>query len=403
MRLPDNAVGITDLNKYLECPRRFAYGMRRHELGHDLGEDGLTATYPATAYGSAFHDAVELIAKHGLSDAEAVTQVMGRYGRWLEPGDRTRLLDDLRLYHRRDPPGVETVLAEGEIKVPLMVWRGQQIWFRAKIDRLYRLIANPNVYVHKDYKTSRWAKSEEEVHNDRQLWGYNWALYEWIEREFLVPPDRLRQVYDQLRYGEIPTHKNDEQRAEMHAWLCDIATAVLEDQSLPHRYNEWCAYCPILVGCPVVEELSEYALSRLAKLAPEKPIRKKDGTPGKRTTIELDPAFFDTAIAELPKVKKALRVLSKVDDLVTAELKEMPHHLREEYGYTLEDQDRIYWPADATARILVELEDRAPTLVSLTKTAVERDLKGEDDQAYEWVMGLAEKKAIDPRLVPIRD
>lgn len=402
MKLPGSAVGITDLNKYLECPRRFAYGMQRHVTGRDPQEDGMTSTYPATAYGSAFHDAVHLVEAEVLSDEEAVSRVIGMYGRWLEPSDRRRLIEDLRVYHKRDIVGVETVLAEGEIKVPLLEYRGQQVWFRAKIDRLYRMLGNPNVYVHKDYKTSRWAKSEEEVHNDRQMWAYNWAIYEWIEQEFLTRPARLRQVYDQLRYGEVPTLKNDEQRAEMHAWLCDIAKAVIDDEVLPHRYNEWCAYCPILVGCPVVDELSDYALSRIAALAPEKPKLKKDGTPGKQKVTELDPDFFEAAIAELPKVKDAMKVLKKVDELITAELKEMPDEKRESFGYTLKDQTRVYWPEDAQRRILLELEDHAPSLVTLTQTSVEREL-GDEPALQEWVMDLSEKKEIDPRLVPLRD
>src|SRR4051812_43305930 len=124
MQLPDDAVGITDLIAYRDCPRRMSYGLRRH-TGKAQQSDERTpeAGSYATAYGSAIHDAIQAL-EDGY-DVEAAIQVAwNQWGSWLEPGDVDLLRHDLEVYLQRDFPNTRTIAAEDEFRIPLFVHQG---------------------------------------------------------------------------------------------------------------------------------------------------------------------------------------------------------------------------------------------------------------------------------------
>lgn len=379
MILPSDSIGISDIMAWRECPRRMSFGMRRHTAA---GEHPEAAT-ASTAYGSAFHDIVEFIEREDAFDDEAVQYGFDRHARWLEPGDLPRLREDLETYRKRDYLGVRTVAVEGEFKVPLLEWEGRTIYFRFKVDRLYQSLADEGMFISIDYKTSRWPKSAEDVHKDPQQWAYNFGLHE------VFPEIRhLEQVYDQLRYGAETTRKNDAQRQQIKEWLARHVVAILKDDArgqddlLLPKLNDWCAYCSLAESCTVVEQVSDFALARIAALAPE----HKEG---RTIKVDLDPARMDQYVSKLEEVGRAKKLLERFESSVKAVLRDMPQHRREGYGYGITERRTDVFPPQALQRAHERLGDRFYEAAGVSKTAIERL---EDPGDREFLLGLAERR-----------
>lgn len=375
MKLPGDAIGVTDIQSYRDCPRRFEFGMRRHT---DAGE-APEAQGPSTAYGSALHDAVAYAEAHDATDEQAIQHAFDLHAKWLDPEHLELMHADFVTYRERDYVGVRTVAVEREFKIPLFVYEGRQVWFRGKLDRLYQRLDSPGVFIHVDYKTSRWAKSEQEVHNDTQMWGYNWAIHE----EF-PECERLVQLYDQLRHGVIPTRKSDAQREQIREWLIRQATAILRDDELAAKKNQWCPWCPIMESCPVIEQLSEYALAEIAALAPTE---KR----GRKLVAILDPGSFDIYVEQLEPVGEAMKVLKRFDETVKGALKEMPAAERAERGFELRERTSDTWGPEGLRAAHDVLGDDFYVAAGLTKTGLER--LGKEDERVQVVLDFAERKA----------
>lgn len=376
MKLPNNEIGISDLLAHLDCPRRMAFGMRRHSQQGDAPE----AQSPQTAYGSCIHDVLHLIEKDGKSDKEAVDEAFQKWGAWLEPDDVTRLFRDIDTYHQRRPSGVLTVANETEVRIPLMEWEGETIYFRCRLDRVYQDASDETRFTHVDYKSSKYQKSQEEVDEDPQLWAYNWAIFEhWPECE------HLEQVYDQLRYGEVRTRKSEEQREQMRDWLKTAARAVLLDRQQRPRFNRWCPWCPIAYDCPVIPQLSDYALSRIAALAPQE-------KQGRKKVVKLDPALYDVYVNELPKLATARKTLEKVEEEIRRTLKEMPADKLAEYGFTPSYRSATVFTADSLRMLHERLGDEQfYKLVGVAKSRLESELRDEPELLDE-ALSMAEER-----------
>lgn len=382
--LPSDSIGISDIMAWRECPRRMDFGMRRHT---DAGEHPEAVTV-STAYGSAFHDIVEFVEREDAFDDEAVQHGFDHWARWLEPDDLERLRADLATYRARDYLGVRTIAVEGEFRVPLVTLPdGKIIFFRFKVDRLYQSLTDEGLFISIDYKTSRWRRTEEEVHSDVQQWAYNWGLHE------VFPEIRhLSQFYDQLRYGAVPTSKTDAQRAQIKEWLTRHVLAILKDDErgadglLQPKLNDWCAYCPIAESCTVVADATDFALAKIAALAPE---RKE----GRKTIVELDPARMDEYVAKLDDVQRAKKLLERYESSVRDVLLRMPQQRRESYGYDVREKKLDRFGPEALRRMHERLGDRFYEAAGVSKTAIERVLEDED---REFVLGLAEKTSGSP-------
>lgn len=372
MQLPMNSVGPTDIQSYRDCPARFEFGMRRHLPEGEKPE----ATDPNNAYGSAVHEALEAVG-NGKSDDEAIQIAWNKYGAWLDPDDLQMLREDIETFHRRREEGVTAVLTEGELTMPLLEWGGQTIYLRGRIDRLVQVDANPAVFIHRDYKSSKWRKSAEEVHNDTQLWSYNLLIhYNFPECETLV------QVYDQLRYGEERTRKSAAQRAQIKAWLQTQVVSILEDAELRPKFNQWCPYCPLLESCSVVRDLTDYATSRLVALAPSEKI-------GRKTVIELDPDLFDVYLEQLPTVKTARTALERFEKTVREAVMQMPAEKRHRYGFEASERSTDVWSPEALRAAHEVLGEDFYELVKLTKTSIEN--YGGDPGKVNAVLAMAER------------
>jgi hypothetical protein len=415
MRLPDNAIGITDINQYRECARRFGFGMDRHtELGERPEGEG-----PNNAYGSAIHEAIHAV-EEGATDDDAIQHAFERYGKWLEPDDLERLKTDLATYHERDYLGVKTVASEGEYKVPLMTWacyecggsgerdeavfaEGESakceecnngeitIYYRFKVDRLYQRLDSPADFLHIDYKSSRWPRTQAEVDGDTQMWAYNWAIHEiWPECE------RLEQVYDQLVHGPIYTRKSAEKRARIKAWLIKQATTILRDEKvepdglLEPKFNQWCACCEILTSCSVVPRISDWAQSKIK--AQREAIEALDlgDTLVKADDLSRFVDLLDTAIDG----KKALEAY---EESVKDVLRALPKTTREELGWRLSDRSRNVWDPEALRAAQQLIGEPFFDLVTLAKKRLqEAEIP---DEAKEAVMSLAAKRSSKPALM----
>lgn len=312
MKLPDSSVGISDIVQYLACPTRFEYGMRRHG-----GKAGQESWSPANAYGSAIHHAIHVLDQTGDID-RAIQEAFREYKQWLDPDDLQLLRDDLDLYLTREPLGYETVLSEGEIKVPLFVHPTEgQVYFRARIDRVYVRVDDDSSYMVVDYKSSKHAKSESEVMEDPQAWAYQWAL-----REYFPEIEHLVHRYDQLRFGMIETRKNEGQLKRMHAWLVEAATAVIEDSELKPTFNDFCPWC-LPSGSPVVtstgvrpiEEIEEgdLVLTHRGRFAPVIATAQRPATEAKRLSLSAGGTAVVTG--EHPLLVTPLGQLTTIDAL----------------------------------------------------------------------------------------
>lgn len=374
VRLPDNAIGPTDIRAYRDCPRRFEFGMRRHtEAGEHPEAQG-----PATAYGSAVHEAIAFAEAHDATDEQAIQHAFDRYAKWLDPEDLALMREDLAVYREREPLGVRTVAIEREVRIPLFDFEGETIWFRTRIDRLYQRLDNPAVFVHVDYKSSKHRRTEQEVQEDIQLWASNFAIHEeWPECEHLA------QVYDQLRFGAEPTFKTADQRALVRQWLINQATAILRDAELAPRKNQWCPWCPLMESCPVVQDSTDFALARIAALAPAE-------KQGRRTVLALDPDRFGEYTAQLDDVGQAMRVLRRFDDSVKRVIREMPSARRQDLGYRLRERMEDVWPPEALQAVHGVLGDDFYRTIKLTKTALDERLKG--DERVETVLAMADRR-----------
>ena len=380
MKLPSNQVGISDINTYRDCPVKFEYAIRRWTEGSEPPE----AKHRDTMYGSAIHEAIHLAEAEVLTDEEAVQRAFDEFSQYLDPEDMKRLEDDLATYRRRDYRGVRTIANETEVRVPLFKVGGETIYFRGKLDRVYERVDSPGSFIHIDYKSSKWRKTEKEVHEDIQMWAYNMAIFEWWPE-----CQSLTQVYDQLMYGAIPTRKSAAQRAQIKVWLERQVRAILNNQDPKPTFNDWCPYCPLLPDCPEPKRTAEFAAARLSAIAPPE---EPDGK------LVLDPDLMDVYVAELPELQKAKKAIEEFEAKVKAAIKDMPEAVRAYHGYRLGGRKSDAWTPEALRRAHEIMGDEFYALVKMTKGRVKEYL-GSDKPKMEELLALAEKEAGQPTIV----
>lgn len=375
MRLPNDEIGISDILSWQDCARRMSFQMARHVKGQEPPESHLTVT---TRYGTAFHDGVEYIEREDASDEQAIQRLVSNGHRWLTPEDIEHLKRDFGVYRTREPLGVRTVWNEQEIRVPLFVHEGRQIYFRARIDRLYESLSTPGLFFHRDYKSSAWPKTQDEVDADPQMESYAWVI-----REYLPEVDRLVQTYDQLQYGELDIkEKTEEALLRRRDWLVLAVTAIIEDEDtgpdglLVPTFNKWCPWCPIMESCAVVPVLTDYAHAEIEAADPES-------------------SRFDYYVGQLEKVSAARKVLERFERSVKSRLQSLPPHRRTEMGYEVRSKTLDHFPAEALKAVHGMLGDAAfYEAVSLTKAAIERS--GLSETQKKLVVGMADKRSGTP-------
>lgn len=391
MNLPGNQVGISDILNYRQCAQQFGFSMRRHtELPERFqlypGEKDEPPEHEsyASAYGHAVHDAIEIADNTFCTDDEAIEAIWHIYQHFLGPEDIKRMRDDLQTWRNRQYTGWRLVKTEIELRMPLFVHNGEMIYFRGRIDALYQHIDNPGVFMSRDYKSSRYPRTEAEIHADLQQWSYNALIHEAFPE-----CEDLTQLYDQLRHGPpVPTRKNAQQRAEIKDWLVKQVKAILADNVLKPTRNDMCHFCPLMEDCRETHRSADWWINRLAVLAPEKKV-------GRKLVVQLteEHTGFETYTDLLPRAKDAYKVLERFIKAVEAVLKEMPDERRDELGYDLTAGKRIDSfppPALRAVRDLVGQEEFLH-LVTITKGSV-IEMFGEESEITKAILALAETK-----------
>lgn len=383
MKILNNSIGISDMLAYRDCPRRMSYGMKRH-TGIGLQSDDATpeAGSYATDYGSAIHMVIEEL-EQGSTVDEAIQHAWAKYGHALGPTDIDRLRKDIETYLTRDFPGTRTLASEDEFRVPLFVHPVHgQIYFRFKLDRLYERLDNPGIFLHVDYKSGRWPKSNAEVQEDLQLWAYNWGISEfWPECRSLI------QVFDQLNYGQEVTRKSDEQREQIRLWLIEQARAIIDDEDyrpdglMKPRKNRWCAYCPIMESCPVIEQLSDFALVEIEALAPSEKV-------GRKTVVSVERERIEEYLERMEDARQAITILERFADAVKDLIREMPEEDRLAAGYKMKPRKKTSFTLEARRRLHERLGEDFYAVAGITKTSLE-SLLGDDKETLEWALELA--------------
>lgn len=389
------SVGISDLIAHRECPRRAGYGAKRHtgegQQNHALRTP--EAGSPATWYGSAIHDVIDAVAD-GLGDDAAIELAWSKWGAHLDPEDLTLLKEDLEKHHERDFENTRIVMAEDEIRVPLTEMPdGRPIWFRGRIDRLYERLDMPGQFIHVDYKSSKWLKTQAEVDSDPQLWAYNWSL-----TDFFPEIEDLEQWLDQLRGGMVSTRKSDEQRAEIREWLALAARNYftereqdLQADGLPApRFNQWCPWCSILESCEIVPNLTDWALTRIVELRPPELVQATREEDGASILDETVITPLDEYMDRYDDVKTAIDVLTRFHESAKRLVHELPEQRREQLGFELRGRSNSIISVRARNALYETLgHDRFMELARVTQERLKSVLT--DKEQREWALGLVEK------------
>jgi hypothetical protein len=383
-------IGPSDVLAWRECPARAKFARRRL-----TGDESPESWSPQTAYGDAVHYLIMRL-DEGDEPEQAIQRTFERRRQWLEPSDLTRLAQDADRYLAHEMVGVRTLLNEGEISIALFEHPVQgPVWLRGRIDRLYQSFDDPGLLIGVDWKSSKWPRSHQEVAADLQLWTYNLLIYEWFTGLYPeVENVRLLQVYNQLRYGEIATQKSAAQRDEIRRWLIAAITGMIEDHEEAPTWNQWCPWCPLAIGCPVVsDELTDWALTRIAALMPREQRTNKDGSISKRPgPVVLDGERIGEYVELLPRAQRAAAVLERFCEELRDTLKAMPDSQLASLGKRKSDRSRSSFGAEAKRQV-VELVGlpAALMLFDLSLASVERFFGAGSPEAKQ-IAALAQKQ-----------
>lgn len=403
MILPSDEIGISDILDFRECAQRTAFKMRRHtplperfQIFEGEKDEPPEAINWTNVYGSAVHDAIAIVERESVSDDAAIQRIWPEYQHWLDPNDLDLMRQDLETYHTRTQLGYRLVANERDMRVPLFVYqgdkvpemKGRQIYFRFKVDALYQSMTNAGVFLTRDYKSSKWPKTEEEIHSDIQQWAYNFGLHEMYPEI-----ESLTQLYDMLRFGVTPTHKNAVQRQQIKAWLIKQVTAIIEDDALKPRQNDWCYTCPILMDCRVTHMSAPYWKQRLAALAPE----RKDG---RKIIVQLtdDDREFEQYTEIVPQMKSVMKMMERYVEAVEEAVRHMPADRQRELGATLAKPRTLkVFDADALRRVHAMHGDDFYQLVGITQKAVD-EFFGADSPEAGAIKDLAGSRQTKPSI-----
>lgn len=337
--------------------------MRRHVTLPDGRKDEPPgSTNWTTAYGSAIHMAIHLVETEGLTNQQAVERVWPEYGGYLDPEELQMLKEDMDAYRGDTPIGWELIAAEVDVRVPLFTRHGVQYYFRFKIDALYRRIDDHTAFLMRDYKSSKHRRTQADVDKDPQMWAYNFGIHE------LYPEcASLIQSYEQLRFGNLTTSKNANQRTQVKAWLIETVKAVLGDEEMKPKQNQWCAYCRFVVTCDETERATRYWRGVLSVIAP----KVKEG---RRTKI----AFADEGdelerVIEkgLPRMTATRKHIEAVESALKDVIEAMPSDERERLGWRLADRKSKILTPDGLRAMHEALGDRFYEVVSMSRSGLE--------------------------------
>ncbi len=354
----DYAIGISDTLGYRECPARTTFQMRRHtEDGDPPGSTNWT-----NAYGSAIHEAIHVVETTGCTNEEAVDKVWPEFATYLDPEHLQLLHEDLNTYRRETPFGYELIAAEVDRRVPLFVHEGHQIYYRFKIDALYRLATDHTQFLLRDYKSSAWEKTQKEVDTDIQMWSYNWAIFE-LYPECLS----LIQRYEQLKFGTRTTSKNAEQREQMRQWLIKTVKFIIEDEDPKPKQNQWCPYCPLVVTCSETVRATDYWKGMLAVMAPMTQEGRKLKVEFAAEGAELEEVMRLT----LPKMIRTQKHLNAAEKALKGLIQKLPSSERQRLGWRMRDRKTRTMPPDGLREVHRALGDAFYECVTFSKSAAE--------------------------------
>jgi hypothetical protein len=216
--------------------------------------------------------------------------------------------------------------------------------------------------VHRDYKSSKWQKSDAEVHKDPQMWAYNWGIH-----EFFPECRHLLQTYDQLRFGEVQTTKNDQQRRDMKQWLIDMVKIIIADETYKPKINDFCRFCPLVVTCREPRRATAITRGTLATLAP----LTKEGRKIKVEFFEEGMAIEDLIEHELPKMIETRKHVEHVEKALKELIAKMPEGERARLGWAVRDSKRRAVATEGLRELHEQMGDAFYSLVSLPITRLE--------------------------------
>jgi hypothetical protein len=194
------------------------------------------------------------------------------------------------------------------------------------------------------------------------MWAYNWGIHEYFPE-----CQQLLQTYDQLRFGEVQTTKNDEQRANMKQWLIDNVKIILADDTFKPKVNDFCRFCPLVVTCREPRRMAKATQAKLSVLAP---LTKE----GRRVKVEFFTEGFELEEIierELPQMIQTRKHLEHVEKALKAIIEQMPEAERERLGWRLQPRTTRVISGVGLRELHEQMGDSFYSLVSLPITRLE--------------------------------
>jgi hypothetical protein len=320
VKLPDNALGVSDAMQFHDCPKLFHKNMLRHTPS-DVDEQAVTGMSYPLAFGQALHESALAVVKNpDIYIDDAVDIGWRRWGYLLKPGDHAELKEDVAVVIQRtlEAENLELVEAEQDWKVPLFIGskneesdeeEGKYYYYRFKIDALYRDKRDPTHYVIRDFKTYRGEKFQNDIDSMMQFTAYDYGVRQAVGEGV----ERVTIWVDQTKHGEVFSSRNASDRVKFEEWMTSAIKSILaipeEEVANTFKLNQWCSYCPLLASCAVVDYANDFALAQIAN--------ERGFEDSAKYTMAESVEKYETA-------KQAAKVLDEYTKLVSSWLKKNP-------------------------------------------------------------------------------
>ena len=167
-----------------------------------------------------------------------------------------------------------------------------------------------------------------------------------------------------------------------------------DDGLLPYQFNEWCPWCPILHDCGVVDDLLDFAQTRIEALISPKKRGEKQGL--------LAPGNFLEYLEKYEDAKTAGKTLEAFREVMADTIRAMPEEERVAQGYDLRSRMNSPWDPEAIRRVHERLGDRAFDAMKLGKGALEDSL-GDEPDLLQWALDQAYKSKSTPSVVKAKE
>ena len=376
MKIPNSTISASQFRTYgtggitLEeheaeqgCPRKY----------HAKYVEGLkeppTDSY-ALIYGRLFHETMFLIEQEDLTPEEALEKAFEPI---MPPEMWTEARSDLENYFSRGSTPSDrfgTLTVEEDLKA--LLYEDEDfgpIYYRGILDLIAVDLETPDVVHLVDYKTNRQPAKYDDLLGDIQLRGYHWLVKKnwskWVARE-----PRIVSHLDVVKFRDVEIAYSEADIEDWHSWAVAVTRKILRDETAEPILNPGCGYCYVRDTCPAfnaLPALAETLQEEGSALAdPLEKLKWRDRAHDIKKLLEKGVAQIDSEFKQEAALKGRLVVGDQM-------------WVKEPQFSNLVDIKRLH--------ALVG-DEAFYRLVSTSKTAIERFVKGKDAGEREEILSV---------------